>query len=278
MQQAPDLELTNSFIGFLDVCNQALESNKETFPYRQMLAASQKVFGDRNIAIRIYEDDDLNCPAGTLTIRLHGDRFEPVTEGERDAAFHLKVKRSYLDRVVQNRKDYIRHPEKLDWEWLKSRFGLDGRESREKNARQVRDVMTRGFETVGVEATVQDAARAMRRLDVGALPVVDGETPVGIVTDRDIAIRSTAEGLDPASTQVRRAMSPGIASCREDTSIDDAASIMEDLKVRRLLVTDLSENPVGMVTLGDLAARSSDRQLAGHVVATVCADAAHATH
>src|SRR6266478_4882563 len=99
---------------------------------------------------------------------------------------------------------------------------------------KVRELMTRDIAVVHPDSTLQEAADRMRQLDVGPLPVCDHDRLVGMITDRDITVRSTAEGLDPWTTQVREAMTPEVISCSEDDDITDAARLMTEKQVRRL--------------------------------------------
>jgi CBS domain-containing protein len=118
---------------------------------------------------------------------------------------------------------------------------------------KVRDLMTRELETVAPQATLREAAQIMARLDVGVLPTVDGGKLVGIITDRDIAVRAVALGKDPAVTTVRDAMSPGVKYIFDDDGVDDAAEVMADLQVRRLPVVDRENRVVGIISLADIA-------------------------
>ena len=118
---------------------------------------------------------------------------------------------------------------------------------------QIREVMTHGVEVVGPDATLQEAARTMERLDIGSVPVCDGERLVGMLTDRDITVRATAEGRDPASTPVRDIMTQDVLYCFEDDDIQAAAETMQRAQIRRLVVLDRSKRLVGFVSLGDLA-------------------------
>jgi len=130
------------------------------------------------------------------------------------------------------------------------------------NAR-IRDVMTRQPRVIQPDATVADAAAMMRRLDVGALPVCDGSRLIGMVTDRDITTRSTAEGRDPHLTPVRDVMSPGVAWATEDDPVEEAARIMREHQIRRLPIVDERHSLVGVVSLGDLATEVGDDMVSG---------------
>jgi CBS domain-containing protein len=128
---------------------------------------------------------------------------------------------------------------------------------------QVKDVMTRGVECTGPEASLQEAADRMRQLDIGPLPVCEGDRLVGMITDRDITIRCTAEGKHPAQGRVRDAMTPDVVYCFEDQDVSEAASQMRDRQIRRLVVLDRNKRLAGIVSLGDLALETGDKELAG---------------
>jgi CBS domain-containing protein len=134
---------------------------------------------------------------------------------------------------------------------------------------QVKDVMTKGAECVGPDATLQEAARKMKGLDVGPLPVCDSDRLVGMITDRDIVVRALAEGKDPRSTRVRDAMSEGVCYCFEDDDVADAAQQMREKQVRRLVVLNRDKRLAGIVSLGDLAVETGDEHLAGKTLGHV---------
>jgi CBS domain-containing protein len=131
------------------------------------------------------------------------------------------------------------------------------------NRTMVRDVMTRGVETVAPDATIAEVARRMRDLDVGSLPVTDGNRLLGIVTDRDLSIRATAAAKDPTSTRVREVMSPELAWIFDDEPADAAARVMRERQIRRLPVLDRTDRLVGVVALADLATDLGDDRLKG---------------
>lgn len=119
----------------------------------------------------------------------------------------------------------------------------------------ISEVMTRNVEVVRPNDTLQRAAQLMQECDTGALPVCDGDSLVGMVTDRDITIRGTAVGLSPSDTPVSRVMSTDTLCCTEDESAEDVLTRMGDEQVRRLPVLDSEQRLVGIVSLGDLATR-----------------------
>ena len=137
---------------------------------------------------------------------------------------------------------------------------------------QIREVMTAGAEVINSQAPAREAAEKMRELDVGSLPVCDGARLEGLITDRDIAVRLVAEGLDASMTKVNEIMTPGATYCFDDQSLDEAASVMEAQQIRRLPILDRNKRLVGMLSLGDLAVRthaSEDRELADEALKTI---------
>lgn len=134
---------------------------------------------------------------------------------------------------------------------------------------QVRELMTTDFQIVSPDATVQQAARLMRDLDVGMIPVGDGQRLVGTITDRDIAVRAVAEGRDPAVTAVKHIMSGDIVYCYDDDDVDGAARAMEARRIRRLVVVNHDDQPVGIVALADIATNPQARKVAGDVLEEV---------
>jgi len=124
---------------------------------------------------------------------------------------------------------------------------------------KIKDVMTKDAQVVKPDDTIKHAAVTMEAMEVGPLPVCDGERLVGMLTDRDIATRIVASGRDPNSTTVREAMTAEVLYCFEDQSLEDAAKVMKDKQVRRLPVLNRAKRLVGMVALGDLATRGGGR-------------------
>jgi CBS domain-containing protein len=129
------------------------------------------------------------------------------------------------------------------------------------------EVMTRDVVTVRPDATLREAACLMDDLNVGALPVCDGRRLVGIITDRDITVRATADGMRPDATPVHMVMTDDVCWCFEDDSIDEIEHEMARHQIRRLPVVDGRKRLVGMLTLGDLA----DDHVRGAVGETVAA-------
>jgi len=128
---------------------------------------------------------------------------------------------------------------------------------------QVKEVMTRGAECVAPDATLQEAAQKMKGLDVGPLPVCDNNRLVGMLTDRDITVRAVAEGKDPRTSRVRDVMTEGITYCFEEDDVADAARLMKEKQIRRLVVLNRDKRLAGIVSLGDLAVETGDEHLTG---------------
>jgi CBS domain-containing protein len=131
---------------------------------------------------------------------------------------------------------------------------------------QVRDVMTSKVEVIAPTATLQEAAEKMSRLEVGPLPVCDGARLVGMLTDRDITIRATAHGRDPTTTRVHEVMTPEVVYCFEDHDVEIAAQMMEMRQIRRVPVLSRGQRLVGIVSLGDLAVETGNRDLGGETL------------
>ena len=122
----------------------------------------------------------------------------------------------------------------------------------------IQDVMTRDVETISPQDTVQRAAQMMDELNVGAIPVLDGGKLVGMITDRDITVRSVAAGQAPGTTRVGDVMSTDVRTCTTRQTVDDVLDQMGDVQIRRVPVIDEeSQEVVGIVSLGDMATRHS---------------------
>ena len=120
----------------------------------------------------------------------------------------------------------------------------------------IQDVMTRDVRSISPEDSVRRAAQLMMELDIGAVPVCDGPKLVGMLTDRDITIRSTARGQAPETTRVGDVMSTEVRTCYATQSVDEVLSEMGDEQIRRVPVVDQQSHClVGIVSLGDIAIR-----------------------
>ncbi len=121
--------------------------------------------------------------------------------------------------------------------------------------RRVSDVMTSGVRTLGPNEPLRLAAEVMAGLNVGALPVCNGDHLVGVITDRDITIRAVAQGLDATSTPIARVMTVAPKYCFDTDPIEHASELMQQLQIRRLPVIDSNNKLVGIIALGDIAVR-----------------------
>jgi len=131
---------------------------------------------------------------------------------------------------------------------------------------ELRDIMTRNVEVVNGNASLKEAAAKMKKLDVGLIPVCDGDRLKGLLTDRDITIRATANGRDPSKTKVNEVMSTDIAYCLEDQAVDEAVILMEARQIRRLPILNQDKQLVGIVSLADIAVHVGDRDLTGETL------------
>jgi CBS domain-containing protein len=122
----------------------------------------------------------------------------------------------------------------------------------------VADVMTRGVRSMSPQDTVVLAAQAMDELNVGVIPVCDGDKLVGMVTDRDIVVRGVAQQADPKTMKLADVMSTNVRCATEDEDVDDVLSEMAETQIRRMPVIDQQKRLVGMITIGDIAAKDPD--------------------
>lgn len=133
----------------------------------------------------------------------------------------------------------------------------------------IRDLMTSDIQTVGPDQTAREAAGFMLSADTGSIPVCDGDKVIGMITDRDIAVRGVAAGKGP-DCSVRDLMSGDVVCARDSDDAESVARRMSDAQVRRLPVLDSSDRLVGMVSLGDLS-RDADKSAASEALEGVSA-------
>jgi CBS domain-containing protein len=137
---------------------------------------------------------------------------------------------------------------------------------------KLKDLMTGNPAFVSPETSLQEAADKMREHDIGVLPVCDGSTLVGVITDRDLAVRAVAQGKDPRADRVADSMTRDLAVCYDDQDAAEGEQMMEERKVRRLLVLDREQHLVGVVSLGDFATKSDERCGVAHTLEAVSQD------
>ena len=139
---------------------------------------------------------------------------------------------------------------------------------------RVQDAMTKNATYIPAAMTLDDAARKMRELNSGFLPIADANEKKlqGVVTDRDIVLRAVAEGLDPARTSVEEVKSDAVLLCFQDDDVEKAARHMHDQQIYRLVVLDDSKHKhlCGVITLGDIA-REHDAATVGKTAAGIAA-------
>ena len=124
---------------------------------------------------------------------------------------------------------------------------------------KVSEAMTRDVCMADPEDSICDAAQLMADHDIGVLPVGESDRIVGMITDRDIAVRAVAQGCGP-DTKVRETMSKDVMYCFEDEDLEDVARNMGDIRVRRLPVLSRDKRLVGIVSIGDLAQRQAPEE------------------
>jgi len=157
--------------------------------------------------------------------------------------------RQLADQALQNLEQQV---EQRRREAAEQRSEESGQQRQQQQGR-VADVMHRDVRIASPEDTAQHAARLMREEDTGALPVGEGDRLVGMVTDRDLAVRVAAEGRDPARTKVREVMTPEVRYVFEDEDLRHVADTMAEQQVRRLPVMNRNKRLVGVVSLSDIA-------------------------
>ncbi|MBN9536137.1 MAG: CBS domain-containing protein [Alphaproteobacteria bacterium] len=138
----------------------------------------------------------------------------------------------------------------------------------------VREAMTRDVHTVSPEQSIQEAARLMLQIDAGALPVGENDKLVGMVTDRDIAVRGVAGGKPPTAP-VREIMSRELRYCFEDEDLNHVSRNMADQQVRRLPVVDRNKRLVGILALADLATSAKSGQASAALLGISQAGGSH---
>lgn len=134
---------------------------------------------------------------------------------------------------------------------------------------KIKEIMTRELATIPPDATIRAASQLMRDRDVGMLPVIDRGRLLGLLTDRDIVIRAIADNLDTKKIPVREIMTTELFYCYEYEDVADAVECMQRKQIRRLLILNRTKRLVGVLSIGDLAVDTGDRQLAGQVLKKV---------
>ncbi|MBN2317394.1 MAG: CBS domain-containing protein [Sedimentisphaerales bacterium] len=135
---------------------------------------------------------------------------------------------------------------------------------------KVREIMSSHVMQIADNMNLIKAAQKMQSADVGALPVQKDNKTIGLITDRDIVVRAISAELDPKTTLVKEVMSPDVLCCSEEDDIETAERIMEDNKVHHLVVLGRDNTVVGVLSLGDLALKTSNEHLAYRALERIC--------
>ena len=123
MEPIRERELNSVVVQYLNVANIVLDENEDKTPYKQLIHAGQKLLDDKRVGMSVYKDDS-DEPIAHFTLGMKGNRLEMLAHGKKDIDFGFKVKKSYLEDVVENSDTYIENPLRMDFNWLKSRVGL----------------------------------------------------------------------------------------------------------------------------------------------------------
>ncbi len=134
---------------------------------------------------------------------------------------------------------------------------------------KVQHIMSRNVECIEPTTPIAKAAEKMRDLDIGFLPVCDNDRLAGTVTDRDITIRSVAQGRDPRLAPVSEIMTPAAFYCFEDEEVEEVARQMQAKEVRRMLILNRQSRLVGVVSLGDIAKTTGETDVAGETLGEI---------
>ena len=134
---------------------------------------------------------------------------------------------------------------------------------------KLHEVMTRDVEIIHPEDTLQTAAKKMRDRNIGFLPVCEGDRLIGVLSDRDLIVRALADGADSSAIVGRDLVTSPAIYCFEDQSLDEAAKLMHDNQIRRLVILNRDDKRmVGVISLGDLAINVDDK-LSGDVLQSI---------
>ena len=134
---------------------------------------------------------------------------------------------------------------------------------------KVKQIMSRSVATINPDTPIAKAAEKMRDLDIGFLPVCEHDHLVGTVTDRDITIRSVAQGRDERLARASEIMTPTVFYCYEDDDVEKAGEQMQDKEVRRLVVLTSDKDLAGVISLGDIAKATGETELAGETLGEI---------
>ena len=134
---------------------------------------------------------------------------------------------------------------------------------------KIHEIMTQTVERADPSLPIAKAAEKMRDLDIGFLPICENDKLVGTVTDRDITIKSVAQGRDPRLAPVSEIMRQEVFYCYEDDDVHDVARQMQEKEVRRMVILSRDKKMVGVVSLGDIATMPMEKELAGETLSHI---------
>lgn len=142
---------------------------------------------------------------------------------------------------------------------------------------KIKDIMSKDVQMVSPDTLLHDVAKKMQASDCGSILVAENDRLVGVITDRDLALRCIAESHHPAETMAKDVMTKEILYCRDIDELEDVALNMTKNKVRRMPVLDENKRLVGIISLGDLASNSTDHHhlVCGRALGFICADPLH---
>jgi CBS domain-containing protein len=133
---------------------------------------------------------------------------------------------------------------------------------------QAKDLMTPNVECVSPDTTIPKIARIMKAMDIGFVPVCDGDRLVGTVTDRDIVLRAIADALNMETCTARDVMTEDLCWCYDDQTSEEVADYMADHEVRRVVILDREKRLAGVISIGDLAKRG-EKVKAGEAISDI---------
>lgn len=220
-----EAQLPRKVVALLERCPK--HQNK---PYRKFGRMELLGMVSEDLGVDIKEAERITC-AVLATVREH------ISEGEAE------------DVLGQ-----LPHELRTLWEPTGSSAGAKGLRGGKRSAGMpISEVMTRDVEVASPNDTLREVAERMRTLNVGPIPVCEGDKLIGIITDRDIVVRAVAQGLDPHTTRVSQAMTDQVECISANEELEVAAAKMREEQIRRILVVDENRKLLGIVSLGDIA-------------------------
>lgn len=215
---------------------------------------------------------------GMLVLRIESPEIDPrqirvrlsgkvlTLSGAAVAAAHDLPYHAFKRSIIlPERVDPNQVAAECDGRFLILRIRMKGPPALRGTARKVSEIMTRNVRFVTPGTSIREAADLFRELNIGSVPVCRDDEVVGILTDRDIAVRVTAKGLDPVATRVGDAMTRDVVVCREDDDLLDVEQTMHDRQIRRVPVVGRGDRLIGYLTMAQVARSESDLR-SGHVL------------